>query len=143
MPTLLCQSSLFLQFTAIPPLMLKQILYYIGGLLLVAGAAMPLLDTLPQFAPWVFTLGALPFAYVQITQANLCGSDTTISLRRLYNLQKLAALLLVLTGILMFNAQLRFAPLTEGWWKFSLSIAALLELYTSLRIPAEEHKASV
>ena len=55
------------------------------------------------------------------------------TIKRLRRQQIFGALLLVLTGAFMF--------FTHGnEWIISLTIAAILELYTSVRIPQEEAK---
>ena len=69
-------------------------------------------------------------ALAQIISPSKCKSPTVIRLRRQ---QIFGALLLVLTGAFML--------FTRGnEWIVSLMIAAILELYTSIRIPQEEAK---
>lgn len=69
-------------------------------------------------------------ALAQINSPSKCRSSIVKRLRRQ---QIFGALLLVLTGAFML--------FTRGnEWIVSLTIAALLELYTSVRIPQEEAK---
>ena len=53
--------------------------------------------------------------------------------RRLRRQQILGAVLLVFTGVLMFVTK-------HNEWVLSLTIAAILELYTAYRIPSELEK---
>lgn len=115
---------------------MKQILFYIGGILLVIGAVMPLFQ--PTLAPWIFALGALLFASMQIAGQHYEGSNLII--RRLYRQQILGALLLVVTAIMMFMQLYGIPPFRGSEWKIALLIAVLLETYSIFRIEHEEKK---
>ena len=81
-------------------------------------------------SPYIYTIGATMVALAQINSPSKCRSSIVKRLRRQ---QIFGALLLVLTGAFML--------FTRGnEWIVSLTIAALLELYTSVRIPQEEAK---
>lgn len=45
---------------------LQNLLYMAGGILLVAGAALPLLSSVREAAPYVFSAGAVLFASMQM-----------------------------------------------------------------------------
>lgn len=76
---------------------MKQFALYAGGILLVAGALLPLF--LPTVAPYLFALGALLFAPAQIADRY---EGRNIIIRRLRRQQVMGALLLVVTAALMF-----------------------------------------
>ena len=81
-------------------------------------------------APYVYTIGATLFSLGQI---NTPARVQNAIVRRLRRQQIFGALILVLTGAFML--------FTHGnEWIVSLTIAAILQLYTSIRIPQEEEK---
>ncbi len=105
------------------------ILFIVGSLLVLLGAASYI--TRWSLSPYLYSLGALLVAFVQFITPSSCQ---TLVVKRLRRQQLLAALLLLLTGAFMF--------LTRGnEWIVSLTIAAIIELYTAIRIPQEESKA--
>lgn len=114
---------------------MKQFALYAGGILLVAGALLPLF--LPTVAPYLFALGALLFAPAQIADRY---EGRNIIIRRLRRQQVMGALLLVVTAALMFMSAYHWSPFRGGEWKIALLIAVFLELYTTLRIDAEVKK---
>ena len=81
-------------------------------------------------SPYIYTIGA---TFVALAQINSPSKHKTPTIKRLRRQQIFGALLLVLTGAFMF-----FTHSNE--WIVSLTIAAILELYTSVRIPQEEAK---
>ena len=94
-----------------------------------------------QLIPALFAVGAVMLligAAVYVTGWPLSpyispSKYKTPTIKRLRRQQIFGALLLVLTGAFMF--------FTHGnEWIVSLTIAAILELYTSVRIPQEEAK---
>lgn len=104
------------------------VVYVIGGVMVLAGAAVYV--TKWAYAPYVYTVGAVLFALAQLASS---GRAHTSTLRRLRAQQMIAAFLLVVAGVLMF--------LTRGnEWIVCLTVAAIMELYTSIRIPQEESK---
>lgn len=110
----------------------------LGGLLMLAGAILPIF--VPTVAPWVFCAGALLFCPMQML-ARYEGTNLTV--RRLRRQQLLGALLLLISGGLMFAdiyGPWRFGSLwlMGGEWKMFLLIAAIIEVYTAFRIPAAE-----
>lgn len=108
----------------------RQMAYAVGGLLMVAGAL--LYVTRWAGASWLFIAGALLFGGAQL--ADKYTGDSFV-VRRLRRQQMLASLLLVATGVLMLT-------LSHNEWVVCLLVAAVIELYTSFRIPHELEKAS-
>lgn len=103
-------------------------LFAVGAVMLLAGAAVYITGW--PLSPYIYTIGATMVALAQINSPSKCKSPTVKRLRRQ---QIFGALLLVLTGAFML--------FTRGnEWIMSLTIAAILELYTSIRIPQEEAK---
>lgn len=103
-------------------------LYIVGAVMLLVGAATYI--TRWQVSPYIYTVGATLVALAQINSPSEYQSP---NLKRLRRQQIFGALLLVLTGAFMF--------FTHGnEWIVCLTIAAVLQLYTSIRIPQEEGK---
>ena len=104
-------------------------LFAVGAVMLLAGAAVYITGW--PLSPYIYTIGATMVAFgpnlilrpnVKVPLSNACA-DNKYSVR----------FLLVLTGAFML--------FTRGnEWIVSLTIAAILELYTSIRIPQEEAK---
>lgn len=104
------------------------ILQVVGAVLLLMGAMLQI--TRWELSPFIYTLGAILFAYTQV----LNGYDgKNLIIRRLRRQQILGATLLVFAGILMFVTH-------NNEWILCLTIAAFLELYTAFRIPNELEK---
>lgn len=103
-------------------------LFTVGAVMVLVGAAVFITGWL--YAPYIYTIGATFVALAQINSPSTCKNATVKRLRRQ---QIFGALVLVLTGAFML--------FTHGnEWIVSLTIAAILELYTSIRIPQEEAK---
>ena len=103
-------------------------LFAVGAVMLLIGAAVYVTGW--QLSPYIYTIGA---TFVALAQVNSPSKYKTPTIKRLRRQQIFGALLLVLTGAFMF--------FTHGnEWIVSLTIAAILELYTSVRIPQEEAK---
>jgi hypothetical protein len=106
-------------------------LFAVGAVLLLVGAAVYI--TAWPAAPYLYTIGA---CMVALAQLNTPPAVTSPTLKRLRRQQLFGAAFLVLTALLMF--------FTHGnEWIVSLTIAAVLELYTAFRIPQEELKHNV
>ena len=101
-------------------------LMIIGALLLLAGAA--LMITGWTLAPYLFCVGALLFAAMQMTD-RYEGQDITV--KRLRRQQLIGSLMLLVTGVLMFVER-------HNGWIVTLTIAALIQLYTAFRMPEKE-----
>lgn len=105
-----------------------QLIQVVGAVLLLVGAMLQI--TRWELSPYLYTIGAVLFAYVQV-MSRYEGKNLII--RRLRRQQILGAVLLVFTGVLMFVTK-------HNEWVLSLTIAAILELYTAYRIPSELEK---
>lgn len=93
-----------------------------GALLLLAGAA--LMITGWGYAPCLYCVGAVMFAAMQMAD-RYEGDDLVV--KRLRRQQLLGAFMLLVTGVLMFVER-------HNGWIATLSIAAVLELYTAFRM---------
>lgn len=101
-------------------------LMIIGALLLLAGAA--LMITGWTLAPYLFCVGALLFAAMQMTD-RYEGQDITV--KRLRRQQLIGSLMLLVTGVLMFVER-------HNGWIVTLTIAAVIQIYTAFRMPEKE-----
>lgn len=101
----------------------------VGAALLLIGAILQI--TRWELAPYLYTLGAVMFGYVQVMGNRYDGKNFII--KRLRKQQIFGAIALVFTGVLMFTMK-------HNEWVVCLSIAAVLELYTAFRIPKELEK---
>lgn len=103
-------------------------LFTVGAVMVLVGATVYITGW--QLAPYIYTVGA---TLVALAQINSPSKSKTPNVKRLRRQQIFGALLLVLTGAFML--------FTHGnEWIVSLTIAAIVELYTSIRIPQEEAK---
>lgn len=112
---------------------IRTILYTLGGLLLLVGAALPVFPTLMGYAPAIYSAGALLFGAVQVTTPLPVNH---FAVRRLHRQQTLGALCLVVAGGMMFMSKYQVEPCAHDEWKLALAIGAVIELYTSFRLPA-------
>ena len=101
----------------------------VGAVLLLVGAMLQI--THWALSPYIYTLGAVLFAYVQVMMGRYEGKNLII--RRLRRQQIIGAALLVFAGALMFTSK-------RNEWIVCLTIAAVLQLYTAYRIPSELEK---
>lgn len=100
----------------------------VGAVFLLVGAVLQI--TRWELSPYLYTLGAVLFAYVQV----MCRYEgKNLIVRRLRRQQIIGAVLLVFAGVLMFTSK-------RNEWIVCLTIAAVLELYTAWRIPSELEK---
>lgn len=120
-----------------PHMKLQNLIFQVGGILLVAGAIMPIFPRFAAIAAPCFAVGALCFAGMQMLQ-RYDGPDVT--LRRLFRQQKLGALLVIVSAALMILPQHYHGILRGDEWKVTLAVAAVLEIYTAFRIPHELEK---
>lgn len=105
------------------------ILQMIGAVLLLIGAMLQI--THWELAPYIYTVGAVLFTWIQVSYARYEGKNLII--RRLRRQQIIGAMLLVFAGVLMFVTK-------RNEWIVCLTIAAILQLYTAWRIPSELEK---
>lgn len=100
----------------------------VGAVLLLVGAMLQI--TRWELSPYIYTVGAVMFAYVQV-MSRYEGQNLIV--RRLRRQQVLGAVLLVFAGVLMFVTR-------HNEWVLCLSAASVLQLYTAFRIPSELEK---
>ena len=119
---------------------IQQIIFLVGAVLMVVGAGVSLLRW--PYSPWVFALGALGFASMQMLQT-YDGSNLTI--RRLRRIMVFSDVLFLVSAALMFAGNGN--PLQLEWttylqyvhqkWVATLLLAAILQLYVTHRISNE------
>ena len=118
-------------------------IFLVGALLMVVGAGASLLQW--SAAPYVFALGALGFASMQMLQ-RYEGSNFVI--RRLRRIMLLSDVLFLVSSVLMFASQenvfglshITYLQYVYNKWVVTLLIAAILQLYTTHRIGNELEK---
>ena len=118
-------------------------IFLAGAVLMVVGSGAMTLGWLP--APYVYALGALGFASMQMLQ-RYEGSNFVV--RRLRRIMLLSDVLFLVTAVLMFAGQgnplrldaLTYAKYIHNNWVVTLLIAAIMQLYTSHRIGQELEK---
>ena len=99
---------------------------------------------------WVYLVGALIFAWMQVSQTYE-GQSTTI--KRLKRIMTTADIFFVLSGLLMVDSAYQFMRysfadvstyfnLIYNKWVLMLLVAAILEIYTMHRIGSELKKES-
>ena len=104
------------------------IVQMVGAVLLLVGAMLQI--TRWEISPYIYTLGAVMFSYVQV-MSRYEGKNLII--RRLRRQQIVGAVLLVFAGVLMFLTR-------HNEWILCLSAATVIQLYTAFRIPSEMEK---
>lgn len=121
----------------------QNIIFLLGGFLMVIGAGTSLLAW--SWAPYVFAVGSVCFASMQMLQ-RYEGSNVTI--RRLRRMMLISDVLFLLAALLMFANQSNILHLSQvdylqyvyNKWVIVLLIAAILQLYSSHRIGNELEK---
>lgn len=127
---------------------LQSTVFLLGGVLMVLGAGAFALLWYQKTACWVFLIGALCFASMQIMQSY---EGSNMAIRRLKKIMTLADIFFVLAGMLMvdtcyqfmqnmFGNYLTYFAYIYNKWVLLLLIAAILEMYTMHRISAELKK---
>ncbi len=119
---------------------IQQIIFLVGAVLMVIGAGVSLLRW--PLAPWIFAVGALGFASMQMLQT-YDGPNLTI--RRLRRIMLFSDVLFLVSAALMFAGNGN--PLRLEWttylqyvhqkWVATLLLAAILQLYVTHRISHE------
>ena len=117
--------------------------FLLGAFLMVIGAGTSMLAW--GSAPYVFSVGALCFASMQMLQ-RYEGSNFVI--RRLRRIQLLSDVFFLLSGLLMIANKGNFFGLSYityieyvyNKWVITLLVAAILQLYTTHRIGNELEK---
>ena len=126
----------------------QSILFVLGGILMVIGVGCFVFMFKQQIVSWLFLVGTLLFATMQMMQ-EYKGNNMTIS--RLKNIMTLADLVFIFSGILMvdnvygfirpaFSNANDYVTYLYNKWVVLLLIAAILEIYTMHRIEWEIKK---
>ena len=118
-------------------------LFLLGGLLMVVGAGANVL--FQSWAPFVYALGALLFAAIQMSQRY---QGRSIVLRRLRRIVLMSDVLFLLAALLMIANrpgfmgidQLTYLKYIHNNWVVILLVAAVLQLYAGHRIANELEK---
>ena len=124
---------------------IQSIIFLVGGLLMVAGACCFAIMWQQDIVSWVYLVGALLFAVIQIMQSY---DGNSLSVKRLKSIMTLADVLFVVAGLLMIDKVYGvFCPMFDNFesyvsilynkWVIVLLIAAVLEMYTMHRIEHE------
>jgi hypothetical protein len=103
---------------------IRTIVFNFSGILLLIGAALYLSKLF--FAPYLFALGTAGMAVCRLTEP---VKHLPLRMRRLQTFNVIAALLMVVSSVLMFKQQKE--------WIICLTIAALLQLYAAFVAPNE------
>ncbi|WP_028912629.1 hypothetical protein [Prevotella sp. MA2016] len=118
-------------------------IFLFGGILMAIGAGTTLLGW--GSAPYIFAIGALGFASMQMLQ-RYEGQNFTI--RRLRRMMLLSDVLFLVAALLMFSSKgnvfglsyITYIEYVYNKWVIVLLIAALLQLYSMHRIGSELDK---
>lgn len=110
---------------------------------MVVGAGISLLKF--SVAPYVYALGAMGFATMQMLQRY---DGPNITIRRLRRILLLSDVLFLLTGVLMFASlgnnfglsQIDYLQYVYNKWVGTLLLAAVIQLYATHRIDSEFSK---
>ncbi|MBR1388208.1 MAG: hypothetical protein IJ569_01095 [Prevotella sp.] len=114
--------------------------YLLGALLMVVGAGSSILTW--RWAPYVFSVGALGFASMQVLQRY---EGKSVVIRRLRRMMLLSDVLFLVSALLMLASQGNFLGISYityieyvyNKWVITLLIAAILQLYSTHRISHE------
>ena len=107
---------------------IQQAIYILGGILLVAGAALYI--TRWAWVPYMYITGSFMFSAMQMLDRY---TGKNLVLRRLRRQQLLGAIALMLAGVLMLACK-------HNEWILCMLVGCLVELYTAFRIPQEYEK---
>ena len=127
---------------------LQSALFLTGGILMVIGAGCFVFMFAQQIVCWIYLLGALLFAAMQVNQAYE-GQNPTI--KRLKKIMTFADIFFVLAGLLIvdsenmwlrdsFSDPVTYFNLIYNKWVMLLLAAAILEMYSMHRIASELKK---
>ena len=129
----------------------QTVIFLFGGMLMVAGAGCYVMMWQQRVVCWIFLVGSVMFSLMQTMQVY---TGTELVLRRLKNIQGLASLLFVISGVLMADSAYGFfrpmfdnitdyIEIVYNKWVVLLLVAALLEVYTTHRINNELSKKNL
>ena len=126
----------------------QNIIFLVGGVLMVVGAGCFAFMWQQEVMCWIYLAGAVMFATMQMMQTY---EGNNITVRRLKKIMTTADIFFVLSGILMVDNAYRFMQqvftnyvaylqYVFNKWVLLLLVAAVLEIYTMHRISAELSK---
>ena len=114
---------------------LQSLCFRIGAVLMLVGAALFIIN--PLVGMCLYGVGTLLFTLMQVRTEYLGRDITIIRLRR----QQLLACCCFVLALVMMSMQVHnWGPFRRQEWVVALTIACVLELYTSFRIPKELEK---
>jgi hypothetical protein len=121
----------------------QNMIFLAGAVLMVVGAGASLVQW--AVAPYLFALGALGFASMQMLQRY---EGQSFVIRRLRRIMLLSDVLFLVSAVLMFASQgnvfhldhITYLQYIYNKWVVTLLIAAILQLYTTHRISHELEK---
>ncbi len=104
-------------------------LFIISSIAVIIGALMPLFMVKLVWVPYLYAVGA---AGVAVSRLTYRYKGKNFRLKRLHHIETFSSLFLVVSSYFMFKG--------DPDWVMLLTVAALLQLYTSFVIPREEAK---
>lgn len=119
----------------------ENVIFIVGAIMMVAGCVANILRF--AAAPYIYSVGAVAYAVMQIRQSY---DGANITVRRLRRIMILSDFLLLFTGMMMFVDRsydfmgldlLVWLHYVHNNWVITLLIAALMQLYTTYRISSE------
>ena len=121
----------------------QNVIFLAGAVLMVVGAGTSLLNWVG--APYLFAVGALGFASMQMLQRY---EGPSFVIRRLRRIMLISDVLFLISAVLMFASQgnvfhleyITYLQYVYNKWVVTLLIAAVLQLYTTHRIGHELEK---
>ncbi|WP_036911426.1 hypothetical protein [Prevotella sp. FD3004] len=121
----------------------QTMIYLLGAILMTVGAGISLLTW--ESAPYIYSIGALGFASMQMLQRY---EGQNFNIKRLRRMMLVSDVLFLLAGVLMFANKSNLLGLDHiiyieyvyNKWVLVLLIAAILQLYSMHRIGCELEK---
>ena len=111
----------------------QAITFQMGAVLLLAGAIGTIFEW--HLSPYVFSAGAIFYSVVQMLQTY---DGRNITIRRLRRIMLFSDLLLLLTAVMLFATYGKVPFIDQiTYWVVTLLLAAVLQLYTTVRIDNE------
>lgn len=107
----------------------------LGGVFVLLGAAAYIFE--PVVSTYIYIVGALLFGGIQVKNGY---QGPNLIIRRLRRQLIFASLLFILTGVLMITNTYHWIYCRHNEWVICLTIAAILQLYSTFRIEHELKK---
>ena len=122
---------------------IQNIVMLIGAILMVVGSGTFIFHWIA--APWIYSVGAVAFAYMQYEQTY---EGRNLTIRRLRRIQLAGDAFFILAGLMMIEDKFMFVKLDflyyvqyiHNNWVVILLCAAIIEMYTTHRINNELNK---